>query len=204
MKKLISIALTIIFSLSTVIPVAKAVDSAEKRRLQRAETVMMRLIDRSQQHGSRLSELKLRLRLLEIQNKIQTLDQQTTNTQVRRRLNPVTLTITEAPPQQIETQVPVETGKASYYGPALNGRRTASGEIFNDSLLTAAHRTLPFGTRVRVTNPSNGTSVEVVINDRGPFVAGRIIDLTSAAFSVLDRLSRGVIDVQVQVIDLAK
>lgn len=203
MKKLISVAVTVIFSLSTMMPAAKAADSAEKRRLLRAESVTLRLIERSQQSGSRLSELKLQLRLLEIQKKIQALDQQT-NVPARRRLRPVTLTITETPPQQTESQVPVETGKASYYGPALNGRRTASGEIFNDSLLTAAHRTLPFGTRVRVTNPSNGTSVEVVINDRGPFVAGRIIDLTSAAFSVLDRLSRGVIDVQVEVIDLAK
>src|SRR5262245_15985902 len=70
---------------------------------------------------------------------------------------------------------------ASYYGKELAGRRTASGERFNPSAMTAAHRTLPFGTRVRVTNTHNGRSVIVRINDRGPFVKGRSIDLSSGA-----------------------
>jgi rare lipoprotein A len=70
---------------------------------------------------------------------------------------------------------------ASWYGPGFHGRRTASGETFNAGALTAAHRTLPFGTRVKVTNATNGRSVVVRINDRGPYVRGRVIDLSRAA-----------------------
>ena len=76
---------------------------------------------------------------------------------------------------------PAQAEIASYYGKELAGRRTASGERFNPSAMTAAHRTLRFGTRVRVTNSRNGRSVVVRINDRGPFVKGRSIDLSSGA-----------------------
>ena len=72
-------------------------------------------------------------------------------------------------------------GRASWYGPGFQGRRTASGETFNTNALTAAHRTLPFGTKVRVVNKKNGRSVVVRINDRGPYAHGRIIDLSRAA-----------------------
>ncbi|MDP2357206.1 MAG: septal ring lytic transglycosylase RlpA family protein [Beijerinckiaceae bacterium] len=74
-----------------------------------------------------------------------------------------------------------QTGKASWYGPGFHGRRTASGERFNQNVMTAAHRHLPFGTRVRVTNHRSGRSVVVRINDRGPFIRGRIIDLSRAS-----------------------
>ena len=70
---------------------------------------------------------------------------------------------------------------ASWYGPGFRGHRTASGEPFNTGALTAAHRFWPFGTRVRVTNRKNGRSVVVRINDRGPFAAGRVIDLSRAS-----------------------
>ena len=73
------------------------------------------------------------------------------------------------------------SGMASWYGPGFQGRRTASGERFNTHALTAAHKTLPFGTRVRVVNQRNGRSVVVRINDRGPHVRGRMIDLSRAA-----------------------
>ena len=73
-----------------------------------------------------------------------------------------------------------EQGLASWYGEPYHGRRSASGEIFDMQQFTAAHRTLPFGTKVLVTNAGNGKSVSVTINDRGPFVRGRIIDLTPA------------------------
>lgn len=76
---------------------------------------------------------------------------------------------------------PAQAEIASYYGKELAGRPTASGERFNPSAMTAAHRTLRFGTRVRVTNSRNGRSVVVRINDRGPFVKGRSIDLSSGA-----------------------
>ncbi len=73
------------------------------------------------------------------------------------------------------------SGRASWYGPGFHGRRTASGETFNTNALTAAHRTLPFGAKVRVVNKRTGRSVVVRINDRGPYAHGRIIDLSQAA-----------------------
>jgi rare lipoprotein A len=75
----------------------------------------------------------------------------------------------------------IQQGHASWYGPGFHGRRTANGEIFNTNALTAAHRTLPFGTRVRVVNEKTGRSVIVRINDRGPFIGGRVIDLARGA-----------------------
>ncbi|ERI52900.1 hypothetical protein N878_17200 [Pseudomonas sp. EGD-AK9] len=91
-----------------------------------------------------------------------------------------------------------ETGKASYYGDRHHGRKTASGERFDQHALTAAHRSLPFGTRVRVTNLSNERSVVVRINDRGPFVRGRIIDVSRAAAERLGMLRSGVVPVRVE------
>ncbi len=76
-----------------------------------------------------------------------------------------------------------QSGVASWYGGKFHGRKTANGETYDQWSLTAAHRSLPFGTRVRVTNQSNGDSVVVRINDRGPFVGGRVIDLSRAAAS---------------------
>jgi len=74
-----------------------------------------------------------------------------------------------------------QVGRASWYGPGFHGRRTASGETFNAGAYTAAHRTLPFGTRLRVVNKNNGRAVVVRINDRGPFHGNRIIDLSRAS-----------------------
>jgi len=85
-----------------------------------------------------------------------------------------------------------QTGIASYYGGKFIGRPTASGEIFDATKLTAAHKTLPFGTIVKVTNLSNYKSVIVRINDRGPFVAGRIIDLSEAAAKKIAMIQAGV------------
>jgi rare lipoprotein A len=78
-----------------------------------------------------------------------------------------------------------EVGIASWYGPRFHGKRTASGERFDTNALTAAHKTLPFGTRVRVKSVADGKEVVVRINDRGPFIAGRIIDLSRAAAQAL-------------------
>lgn len=75
----------------------------------------------------------------------------------------------------------LQSGEASWYGPGFHGRRTASGETFNTNELTAAHRTLPFGTKVRVVNKKTGKSVVVRINDRGPYAHGRVIDLSRAS-----------------------
>jgi rare lipoprotein A len=94
-----------------------------------------------------------------------------------------------------------ETGDASFYGAKHHGRKTASGEVFDASDLTAAHRRLPFGTRVQVTNLENGKNVVVEVNDRGPFVRGRVIDLSRAAFRQIADLSDGVVRVRVQVVN---
>lgn len=93
-----------------------------------------------------------------------------------------------------------ETGEASYYGKEAHGKMTASGERFDMRALTAAHPTLPFGTRVRVTNLSNGRSVVVRINDRGPFAKGRIIDLSYAAAREIKMIDAGVARVEVEVV----
>lgn len=91
-------------------------------------------------------------------------------------------------------------GYASWYGPKFAGRPTANGEIFDPSQLTAAHKTLPFGTRVRVTNLTNNRSVTVRINDRGPFVAGRIIDLSRAAAERIAMIRSGVAPVRLELL----
>jgi rare lipoprotein A len=93
-----------------------------------------------------------------------------------------------------------ETGVASWYGEPFHGRRTASGEVYDMEAMTAAHRTLPLGTVVRVDNRDNRRSVVVRINDRGPFVRGRIIDLSRAAARRLDMLGPGTARVRVTVI----
>jgi rare lipoprotein A len=94
----------------------------------------------------------------------------------------------------------VETGRASWYGRAHQGRLTASGERFDMHDLTAAHPTLPFGTRVRVVNLDNDRQVEVRVNDRGPSIPGRIIDLSYAAARVLGAVGAGIIPVRLSVL----
>jgi len=92
-------------------------------------------------------------------------------------------------------------GLASYYAEPYHGRRTASGEVFNTyAAMTAAHRTLPFNTVVRVQNTANGKVVEVRINDRGPFITGRIIDLSVRAARAIDMLRPGVVLVKLQIL----
>ncbi|MDO5092707.1 MAG: septal ring lytic transglycosylase RlpA family protein [Propionibacteriaceae bacterium] len=87
--------------------------------------------------------------------------------------------------------------KASYYG---EGRLTANGESFDPSGMTAAHKTLPFGTKVKVTNPATGKSVTVRINDRGPYISGRCLDLTTAAFAAIADPGQGVVQVDYQIV----
>lgn len=91
-------------------------------------------------------------------------------------------------------------GVASYYGEKYNGRRTSSGEIFHMNSLTAAHRDYPFGTIVKVTNLANGKTVLVKINDRGPLVDGRIIDLSYGAAKILDMLKSGTAKVRIDIL----
>lgn len=110
------------------------------------------------------------------------------------------------PPSQVTIPISpgtraTQTGIASWYGPGFNGKPTASGAIYDQNDLTAAHQTLPLGTRVLVTNLQNGSTVEVTINDRGPFVKGRIIDLSYAAGQALGMIVPGTIPVRLEVID---
>lgn len=104
--------------------------------------------------------------------------------------------------QGANTSGKVFKGMASWYGPGFNGKRTASGERFRQNELTAAHKTLPFGTIVRVTNLQNARTVDVRINDRGPFVRGRIIDLSKGAAQQLNMIRTGVVPVEVRVLRL--
>lgn len=95
----------------------------------------------------------------------------------------------------------VLVGAASWYGEAHHGKKTASGEVFDMHALTAAHRTLPMGTRVQVTNLANGRIVEVRINDRGPTIPSRIIDLSYGAARALEAVGAGVFRVQIAVLE---
>ncbi|MCH7400271.1 septal ring lytic transglycosylase RlpA family protein [Belliella kenyensis] len=91
-----------------------------------------------------------------------------------------------------------QTGKASYYHDKFHGRTTANGEKYKKHKMTAAHKTLPFGTKVKVINQTNGKRVRVRINDRGPFVSGRIIDLSKKAAKKIDLLDAGETDVKIK------
>ncbi len=95
----------------------------------------------------------------------------------------------------------VQTGKASFYADKFEGTETASGEKYRHNKMTGAHKTLPFGTRVRVTNLANNKSAELVINDRGPYVDSRIIDLSKSAAEKLGFVNQGLADVRLEVID---
>jgi len=114
-----------------------------------------------------------------------------------RKADVVTPYASNRPPLQL---VNVHTGDASWYGPGFHGKKTASGEIFDQAKFTAAHRTFPLGSRARVTHLENGNSIEVEINDRGPYVAGRIIDLSRAAARALGIIQNGTARVRVELI----
>ncbi len=104
----------------------------------------------------------------------------------------------EANATGINGQLKTKEGKASWYGKRFHGKKTASGEPFNQHALTAAHRSLPFGTLVRVTNLSNKRSVVVRINDRGPYAHSRVIDVSRKAAEKLGMLDHGVAPVRLQ------
>jgi rare lipoprotein A len=91
-----------------------------------------------------------------------------------------------------------QVGTASWYGPGLRGRRTANGDVLDPNALTAAHRSLPLDSRIRVTNLQNGKSVDVVVNDRGPFHGGRVIDLSVKAAQRLDMTAAGTARVRIE------
>lgn len=108
------------------------------------------------------------------------------------------------PKKEVKTDTPETTyigkGKASFYANKFQNRKTANGERFKQSALTAAHKKLPFGTKVKVTNTKNGKSVIVRINDRGPYVRGRVIDLSRSAFKKIGNTRAGVIKVKLEIV----
>jgi rare lipoprotein A len=114
---------------------------------------------------------------------------------------PVREAPTARPPAPPRPAPGTMTGLASWYGQAHHGKKTSSGEVYDRTQLTAAHRTLPMGTRVRVTNVENDRSVVVRINDRGPFKAGRIIDLSQAAAREIGALGEGLFSVRLEVLE---
>jgi rare lipoprotein A len=124
---------------------------------------------------------------------------------LRRRVLPLALLCAACVARSARTPTldAPEEGLATWYGERHHGRTTASGEFFDMRAMTAAHKTLPFGTRVRVVDLATGASVVVRINDRGPYGPGRIIDLSRAAAERLGTLARGVARVRVEVIDAA-
>lgn len=97
-----------------------------------------------------------------------------------------------------------EEGKASYYANSLHGRKMANGQPYRKGKMTAAHKQLPLGTKVKVTNPRTGRSVKVTITDRGPFVKGRIVDLSLKAARKMNMVDAGVIPVRLKVVRVAK
>jgi rare lipoprotein A len=105
-------------------------------------------------------------------------------------------------PEKVESRDEghVQTGMISYYGGKFHGRKTASGVPFDKNALTAAHRTLPFGTRIKVTNLDNGRSVIVTVNDRGPYAHGRILDLSEAAAREIGLISKGTAKARITVL----
>ena len=109
-------------------------------------------------------------------------------------------TVAPVRPLAASKLIEVVQGAASWYGPGFYGRTTANGERFSKGTLTAAHRTLPFGTKVRVTNLSNGRSVVVRINDRGPFKYHRVIDLAHGAASQLQMMQAGEVPVKLEIL----
>jgi peptidoglycan lytic transglycosylase len=113
---------------------------------------------------------------------------------------PTTLPVPAEPPRKPPPPRANQIGVASWYGRRWQGRVTASGKRFDDRQLTAAHRTLPLNTRVRVTNLKTGRSVDVTITDRGPYVHGRVIDLSEAAAKKLGMVKKGLVPVQITTI----
>ena len=115
-------------------------------------------------------------------------------------LKPAAPALPIATPSESPKVRSVSSGQASWYGPGFYGNRTASGEVLRPGTLTAAHRSLPFGTKVRVTNLWNGRSAVVRINDRGPFHGSRVIDLAQGAASQLGVVASGVASVKIEVL----
>ena len=116
--------------------------------------------------------------------------------------DPAAGTTTPTTPEIAPRAGAIERGRVSLYGAEFAGKTTANGDVFDPDGLTMAHRTLPFGTRVRVTNAENNRSVEVTVNDRGPAVAGRIADLSLGAARQIGMVASGVVEATLEIVRL--
>ena len=112
----------------------------------------------------------------------------------------VAFTMALSPASQIQAHTGTIIGTASWYGPGFHGRTTANGERYDMNAMTAAHKSLKFGTKVKVTNNTNGKAVVVRINDRGPYVGSRVIDLSKSAASAIDMIGPGTTKVTIEVL----
>lgn len=115
---------------------------------------------------------------------------------------PPVANVVKPSPSKVDKPQKIEIGHASWYGPKFHGKKTASGVIYDQTEFTAAHRNLPLGSKVRVTNLENERSVDVEVNDRGPFISGRIIDLSRAAAKALEMLEDGITRVRIELLAL--
>lgn len=113
----------------------------------------------------------------------------------------VVMSFSRKPDHNSEGEMVYEYGKASYYAYPFIGRKTASGEIFTEHLFTCAHRTLPFGTKLKVTNLNNGSSIIVKVNDRGPYVRSRVVDLSLRGARELGLLKSGIANVSIEIVN---
>ncbi|MDD5549634.1 MAG: septal ring lytic transglycosylase RlpA family protein [Sulfurovaceae bacterium] len=111
-----------------------------------------------------------------------------------------TATIYAKPSDNNETKKCI-TGQCSWYGPKFNGKKTASGEKFDSSKFTAAHKTLPFGTKLKITDKNSGKSTIVVVNDRGPFTKSRVLDISSSAAQELGVIDKGIFTAEIEILD---
>ena len=116
------------------------------------------------------------------------------------RSNATNKHVRKSPHAPAPPKIKVLRGKASWYGPGFHGKKTASGEVFDQQKLTAAHKTIPLGSKAIVTNLNNGNTVEVEINDRGPYIPGRIIDVSHAAADALGFVASGTAPVRVELL----
>lgn len=208
-KKSISVLLLIVFFFGS-IPntfAAKSFES-ESNRFVKIRKRISQMLRKGRAGEQRIAQLKRQLKKIRQRLQAKKLNYISINSEPETKVNniskkslsPVSISISSSSDEK-SSLGSLERGQASYYASMFDGRRTASGDIFYNSKLTAAHRSLAFGTVVKVTNVANQKSVIVTINDRGPYVNGRIIDLSASAFGQLDNLSRGVINVSLEILE---
>ena len=132
---------------------------------------------------------------------VKDLNNELDNDTIKEKKDSLSLSTEDEIKVAVDKAADISSGVVSWYGGKFHGRKTASGDRYDKNELTAAHKTLPFGTKVKVTNTRNGKSVVVEINDRGPFVKSRVLDLSQAAFNEIGHTNTGVMHVEYEVLE---